>query len=214
MGYEVYTSHRSVHRNIEIYSLVWGLNPFIKGHVDEPETEPADRTDSPEVPFIQAVESSFGVFGTGNTTPRLYREHMIIPELRGKTIVHLQCITAEYDPGWLRSRADSLLEELGIDDREVLDLKILTPVNPYPDNFLVPRDTTTVGTRFPGYVIGGIMDHCDVIASCENYITVHSGGASLASAVGNPNTWVIMNESLRAAHSVNHFIYPNQKYVF
>ena len=180
----------------------------------ESEVIPADRIDSPELPFIQSVERSFGVFGTGNTTPRLYRDHKVIPELRGKTIVHLQCITAEYDPEWLRYRADKLLEELGINDNDVLDLEISIPVNPYPEQFLVPRETTTVRTRFPRFNITGLMDHCDVINSCENYITVHSGGASLASAVGNSNTWVIMNESLRTAHSVNHFVYPNQKYVF
>lgn len=69
MGYEVYTSHRSLHRNLEIYSLVWGMTPYIKGHVLESEFIPADRIDSPELPFIQSVERSFGVFGTATLPP-------------------------------------------------------------------------------------------------------------------------------------------------
>ena len=213
MGYDVFTSHSSLHRNLEIYELVWGSNPYVLGHVQHEPAVPLDIELFAGHPHIQRIEMSYGVHRTGNLTPRLYRQHSIIPELSGKTLVHLQYITAVYDPDWLLARTRSLLGELGVDESDVLEVDMLPDINTFGANFRHQTPATTVRTGHAPYPVSGIHHHCDVIASCARYITVHSGASALASAVGNRDTWVIMGDHQRQAYEAGAFVFPNLNYV-
>ena len=62
LGYEVYVSNNNKVRNKEIYDLVWGENPYIKGVIDDNEGTVVG-SNSPEWPnlkenyyFIQRIE--------------------------------------------------------------------------------------------------------------------------------------------------------------
>lgn len=221
-GYEVLLSYQNIHRNLEIHELVWKTNPYIKGYTPdsayyittEESLELNQERKLTNESFIESLERKYGIFNTGNKIPKLYRQHNLITELEGKTILNFQSITQPYESGYVLDKLDQLIKELNIQEEDIFELEIEADVNTFKDRFFNLHESQSITTNFNKYKITNIFQHCDVIYSCKNYITLHSGGAVLASAINNSNTFVIMNESIRNVYDTKTFIFPNQKYIF
>jgi len=217
LGYDVYLSSSNIHRNPEIYHLVWAINPYIKGFSDEiPNVgDNIPLLDSNKsLKFIQQIEANHGIFDTGNIKPKIYRNHNLIEGLIDKTIVNFQSITSAYDENYLSEKLSEIIEENSIDNESIIELSIDNDVNCWKKSFSNIIETKRVLTSFPQYHINDIYQHCDVIHSCKNYITLLSGGAALASAIDNKKTFVILNDNLKEAYKNNCFIFENQNYIF
>jgi hypothetical protein len=216
LGYDVYLSSSNIHRNPEIYHLVWDINPYIKGFSDEiPNVgDNIPLLDSNKsLKFIQQIEANHGIFDTGNIKPKIYRNHNLIEGLSDKTIVNFQSITSTYEKNFLYEKLFQIVKENNINQESILELVINNDVNIWGNCFTVIQDPKNVETSFPKYHINNIFEHCDVINSCQNYITVLSGGSVLASAVGNRNTFVILNNHHEDTYKNNCFIFENINYV-
>lgn len=222
-GYDVYLSYSNVHRNLEIYDLVWKCNPFIKGFIDGitspfnesiQDYDPNDENHLINMSFIQKIEADSGIFDTGNQIPKVYITTNKIPELENKTIVNFESISSKYEAQDVLEKLKRIIQENNIDQSDILELYVDKNINEFAHNFMELKDVSKIETNFPKYTINNIYQHADVINSCKNYITVLSGGASLAAALNKKETWVIMNENLRELYRINRFIYPNQTYVF
>ena len=224
-GYDVFLSYYNVHRNLEVNQLVWDTNPYINGYINEaPFTSEElaiqqsgkileERKLSGEG-FIESRERLYGILNSGNKIPKIYRNHNIIPSLQGKTIINLQSITSSYDEDYVLEKLDQIIYDLGISSSEIFQLKINSDVNTFKNNFNKVYDVKEINVDYEKYEVNNIFEHCDLINSCENYITLFSGGAVLASAVNNPNTFVIMGEFNRYNYETKNFIFPNQNYIF
>jgi len=215
LGFEVYLSSRNVHRNIEIYNLVWALNPYILGFSDEPANSGhAIGIEYTNKPFIECVENNQGIFNTGNKYPKIYREHNLIEVLKDKTILNLESISANYDSVDVIKKIDELIESLSVDKKDILKIKTVQDPNIFGGNFANNKQVSIIDVDYEDYNVNNINEYCDVIHSCKNYITLHSGGASVAAAIRKENTFVIMNEALREPFDINCFIFDNQIYIF
>lgn len=214
-GYEVYLSVYNIHRNSEIYDLVWGINPFIKGFSNESANcGHVFNINYDNDNFITCIENSNNIYDTGNLIPKLYRSHNLIEELRDKTILNLESITANYTEVEVIEKVNRIILENNINKEDILVIKSIKNNNVNGNSFLVKKDIKLIETEYPVYYINDIYHYCDILNSCKNYITLHSGGASLAATIRNNNTWVIMNESLRESMFKKSFIYNNQNYIF
>lgn len=215
LGFEVYLSSHNVHRNLEIYNLVWAINPYISGFSDEtPNSGQIIHIEYNKKPFIECVENNQGVFNTGNKYPKIYREHNFIESLNDKTILNLESISANYDRDDVVKKVEGLIKTLNIDRKDILKIKTVQDPNMFGGNFNIKKQVSIINMPYDEYNVNDINEYCDVIYSCKNYITLHSGGASLAAAIRKTNTFVIMNESLREPFDINCFIFDNQNYIF
>lgn len=222
-GHEVFLSYRNIHRNLEIHELVWKLNPYISGYTDE---EPVIYVSSDDGVilnkdrilngwgFIESLEIKHGILNSGNVIPKIYRKHNHINELSEKTIINFQSITQHYKEDHVLQKLDQIIDNLGISESDILDVELIPDVNVYGNRFYNIHETKKIDTKYNKIQIFNIFNHCDVINSCKNYITLHSGSAVLASAINNKNTFVIMNDETKYAYDTRNFIFPNQNYIF
>jgi hypothetical protein len=214
-GFEVYLSSFNIHRNTEIYNLVWSINPYISGFSSEtPNSGHVIPITYTNLPFIQAVENNQGIFNSGNKYPKIYREHNLIEALKDKTILNLESISANYDKDDVIKKVEELLKTLNIDVKDILKIKTVQDPNIFVGCFISNKPVSIINMPYDEYNVNDINEYCDVIYSCKNYITLHSGGASLAAAIRDKNTYVIMNETLSNTYDINCFIFDNQTYIF
>lgn len=215
LGHDVYIHNNYLVRNDEIFNLVWRMNPFIKGFSEQlPNSghifaNPPDGT----IPWMRHVEILNGI-DSNNLSPRIYRNHNIIDYLSDKTILNLECISADYNPQSIIKSINEIILKESISKNDILHLSISANVNQYKNSFFVPKEIFSVDLGYEKFHINNIYDHCDVIKSCKRYITLHSGGASLAAAIRNDNVYVVMSDKLKTTFDIKCFIYENQNYVF
>lgn len=223
MGYDVFLSLNNVHRNLEIHDLVWKLNPYIKGYKDEYPSYHITLEEGIKLNeerklygwgFIESMEMKHGILNTGNVFPKIYREHNLIPELKDKTIVNFQSITQNYEENHVLEVFNRIIQDYNIQEENILELEIQIDVNQFGNNFHSNSKVSNIPTNYKKFQISSIFEHCDVIYSCKNYVSLHSGASVLASAVNNCETFVIMSQDTKYAYDTNNFVFPNQKYIF
>ena len=215
LGHDVYIHNNYLVRNDEIFNLVWGMNPFIRGFSDQMPNSGHIFSHAPNgsIPWMKHIEMLNGI-NSNNLSPRIYRNHNIIDSLQNKTILNLECISADYDPKSIIKLVEGIVSKESISQEDILHLSIRTNVNQYKNNFLTIKEVFSVDLGYEKFYINNIYDHCDVIKSCKRYITLHSGGASLAAAIRNDNVYVVMSDKLKTTFDIKCFIYENQNYVF
>jgi len=204
-GYDVYISAETPCSD-EVYELVWGLSPFVKGKMDKPGNcgeiigrEPKNVCGS----FIGNWEIANFLPYT-NDYPIIYYQPVLCPELSDITLVDMSCKTSKREGDYDENVLQEYLDKQGGGGLvQIVGEKICS------DRIYV-NDTITVNN---------IYELCNYISSCKRYICLNSGGHSLASALKrnkhiNVDCLVTDNARFRSMYERKNFFYPNINYVW
>lgn len=166
-------------RNPEARRLVWEMNPFVSGFVDEVgvtfttlemhrwiwgQTE--TRT------LVEAMEALHG-FKPVHKFPKVYYQPKWRPEFIETIFADPSSISRPISPEIFISFIDYLCMARGVDRRSIVLLKS-NYAGAHGSQTLIENDT---------YNVADIFEYCDLIASCRLFITAESGGAILGSAL-------------------------------
>jgi len=185
-GYNVYISTNNRVRNQEIYDLVWGLNPYIKG-INNQEVNAGECKDNCRPPeeqneyMIHCIEMSHG-FQKTNFFPKIYYNPKNIPELKNDILIDL---TATCDAYYLAKYIEYIdyFTPLIINKNQNINIIIFEKYN---ISQLFNEVYTYLKSKIPnvGYLtIKSLVHYCDVIKSCDTFIIVNSGCNSLSSEI-------------------------------
>ena len=85
---------------------------------------------------------------------------------------------------------------------------------------IIPKKDLSEGIKFDGYIeVENIFRYCDLISSVYGYVSLHSGGTHLSSALKeySPNlkSICILSKEWYNEHEVldNHFLFDNIEYL-
>jgi hypothetical protein len=223
-GYQVYLLGITNARNSEIVDFVWNSNPYITesvdyllpndvliGHIRHPQLNSEE--------FIKNIEEENGIC-SNNTLPNIYYTPYIIKKLQGKTVLNLDCITANYDSEHINNTVELIIETLGINRNDIFNMKFDKNTN--TNNLYDRAELKSFGEHsnyvdYETIICSDLKEHCDIINSCKYYITLMSGGASLAAAIDKDKTrtYVIVNHNEHRISAINKsFMYSNQNYIW
>lgn len=202
IGIDFYISSQNVYRNQEIYDLVWGMNPYVKGVSDLPPNVGSlsgwvvDQDDSPE--HVNRLEMVCGSPISDLPYPKIYYKPNILENFVGRDIVNLSSISVQYSIDQIQHIIKNL------------------PPNTISLSFNI--DTVQYTNEF-SYKVRDIYEHCDIIHSCKSYTTLHSGGSVLASAIkgdtGTQDVIVYIKEQSRRGFEVDKlYNFSNLTYIF
>ena len=189
-GRETYLLDGASFRNKEIYDLVWGCNPYIKGVMDGewnagdlPEFDVRNNTGN----WISNWEYIHGLKPV-NTRPKIYYKPKFIDGLNDCVIVDLSSITlkhdgSEYDTDQL-NRSYLEFKNKNSDKRFIsvnFNKGLVGDINQYS-----PECDSTIG-------IESIYHYCDIMYSAHSIFCLHSGAVVLAAAIQRYNKDLSIN---------------------
>ena len=175
-GRDTYIWSQASFRNQEIYDLVWGCNPYIKGIKDGTWT----AGDTPEIGHktiisdcIMNWEALHGLEPT-NKYPKIYYEPKKIDGFHNVLLVDLSSISITYDSQKILELYDSVREKYK--DKVFLGVQFTNRI----------KGATIIQPEVHGIVeIENIFSYVNLIASSYGIISLHSGLNHLAAAIKN-----------------------------
>ena len=175
-GRDTYIWSQASFRNQEIYDLVWGCNPYIKGVKDGTWT----AGDTPEIGHktlisdcIMNWEALHGLEPT-NRYPKIYYEPKKIHGFDDTLLVDLSSISITYDSEQILELYDTIkkihndMKFFGVEFTN--KIKDATIIEPDVDNTILIED---------------IFTYVDLMYSSFGVVSLHSGQNHLASAIKN-----------------------------
>ena len=216
---EFYLSNEVEYRNEEVLDLVWRKNPYFCGFTDDYPTIDFNQSDEYVYKYnIQSIEKQNNlIVSTGY--PKIYYEPLIKDDFFGKTIIDLNTITCQYEVKNLIKKVKEIIVLNKIEKKDIIFMEF-----EYENWEILGKqevknyvDEIEEFQNMQRYRVKSIYEYCDIIFSCENVISVYSGGASLACAVKNagtsPNIHVIANEKYE--QTSNHkYMNANYYYIY
>jgi len=191
--YDVYISINNKVRNQEIFDLVWGLNPYVKGVSDEPSNAgeckniywpPAIQNEY----MIHRIELSHGLPKT-NLYPKIYYTPKYIKKYNNDIIIDLTGSSQIYEIHKYIEYIDYFIPI--IMNNEGKKIKIITfekiNVNKIFDN--IYKYLRQKISNIAELKISSLIEYCDIINSCNMIIIVNSGINSLAAAIKQDNQY-------------------------
>lgn len=217
-GYNVYISVNNKVRNQEIYDLVWGLNPYIKG-INNQEANAGECKDNCRPPeeqneyMIHCIEMSHG-FQKTNFFPKIYYNPKNIPELKNDILIDLSGSSQIYELIKYIEYID-YFSPLIINKNQ--NIKIIVFEKHNTSSFF-NEVYQYLKSKIPniGYLkVNSLIHYCDVIKSCDTFVIVNSGTNSLASAIKQyDNKPVIMCYNSWTRENKAFFNYKNVEYFY
>ena len=185
-GYDVYISNNNKVRNQEIFDLVWGLNPYIKGISDDPSNagEYKNINWPPEEQneySMHRIEISHG-FEKTNFFPKIYYNPQIIPELNNDILIDLTGSSQVYELYKYIEYID-YFTPLIINRNKNIKIITFEKIQPNPIFEDVYNYLKLKIPNIEYLKMNSLINYCDVIKSCDTIIIVNSGINSLASAI-------------------------------
>ena len=173
---ETYIWSQASFRNSEIYDLVWGCNPFVKGIKEGVWT----AGDTPEIGHRTIVsdcianwEALHGLEPT-NKYPKIYYTPEKVDAFRDTILVDLSSISITYNSEKILELYDSVKKNH--EGKTFLGVEFTTKI----------KDATIIEPNVHGMVeIESIFSYVDLIYSSYGIISLHSGQNHLASAIKN-----------------------------
>ena len=175
-GRDTYIWSQASFRNSEIYDLVWGCNPYVKGIKDGMWT----AGDTPEIGHktiisdcIMNWEALHGLEPT-NRYPKIYYEPKKIDGFDNTLLVDLSSISITYDSKQILELYDTIkklhkdMMFFGVEFTN--KIKDATIIEPDVDNTILIED---------------ILTYVDLMYSSFGVVSLHSGQNHLASAIKN-----------------------------
>jgi len=205
-------------RNEGIYDLVWDKNPFVHG-------KKFGDWNAGDLPTIPYRENGFlEENGTGNMIPNWEKFHGLKPTNKYPKVY--------YEPEKDKDVKDLIIVDFTsttVSDTKQEVIKCLDQIrNEYPDRKFVsvsfeditPTKDLSDDIKFDGYIeVENIFRYCDLISSVYGYVSLHSGGTHLSSALKeySPNlkSICILSKEWYNEHEVldNHFLFDNIEYL-
>ena len=167
----VLVSRRSVCRNESYLQLVWEQNPYVDGFCDEEALIPEFEHVEPGMNLLDKIMLERGLDdGARFHEPEVYYKPKVIPELSGKRL---------YDPNYVSNAGYIPPREFQqfFRERGLPDLQLSPGAKSHP----APGECPEMKTK-------DLWEYCDFIASCEEFMCLTSGGATLAAALGKRAT--------------------------
>ncbi len=178
---EVCISNYSAYNNPNTKRLVWDLNPFVDGYVDEDGPYPQFGSVPEGKNLLDGVADFFGL-GDGSERfrePELYYEPEFIPELKDAVIFEPNHSNNKGIPS--RNNVKRYLRDKGVTHQ----MKLLHGGN-------VIRAKIIDAQKLERF--------CDVIYSCKAFFCFTSGCATLSAALGKPTTVLYTDGVLAMFH--------------
>lgn len=186
-GHETYISDSSDFRNPEIYDLVWGKNPFVKGktnerancgHKDNNGQLSWSYKDIPELSFHRNWEINFGIESSYDVNeskyPVIYYEPNKIEEYKNFVLVDIN-----------QSKDNN-----GLYNKNLIEEKILELTKKYdkvlfikPKDYFKREDLIFDVSKLIQIETKSIFEYSDLINSCEEFMCLWSGSSVLSSAI-------------------------------
>ncbi len=167
---EVCISNYSVYNNPNTKRLVWDLNPFVDGYVDEDGPYPQFGSVPEGKNLLDGVADFFGL-GDGSERfrePELYYESKLIPELKNAVI---------FEPNHSNNK--------GIPSRTAVRLYLQNKGITHQMKLLHEGSNVTQVK----IIDAPELEHfCDIIHSCKAFYCFTSGCATLSAALGKSTT--------------------------
>jgi hypothetical protein len=190
-GYDVYISTNNKVRNQEIFDLVWGKNPFIKGISNEPSNagECMNKYWPPEQQnefMIHRIELSHGLDRI-NFFPKIYYNPQYISELNNDILIDLTGSSQVYEIYKYIEYID-YFTPLIINKNKNIKIIIFEKYNISP---IFEKVYNYLKTKLPiiEYLkVNSLIHYCDIIKSCDTIIIVNSGINSLSAAIKENNS--------------------------
>lgn len=216
-GFDVYISINNIVRNQEIFDLVWGLNPYVKGVCNDSEGFTVGSNMQRSWPkaednyyFINRIEIAHG-HSPQNLYPKIYYNPKLINDYFKYTIIDVTGESQSFDLKfeYLQKYINDYIINKNIASENVRIIGF---------NNLKKRDNIIYFPNYCTLYIENIYEYCDIIHSCENYLTSNSGAHSLASAIKQENerpNIVCWNhwENWPECFEKGYYCYPNVNYV-
>jgi hypothetical protein len=188
-GYEVYISSNNKVRNTEIFNLVWGKNPYIKGVSGQPPNagECNNKYWPPDCKneySMHRCELSHNL-PRSNFYPKIYYQPNYIIDLSSTILIDLTGSSQVYE---LNKYVEYINFFLPLLDHNKL-IKIIKfekiKVSSIFDDvykYLINK-INSLGKTIDYIQVTNLEYYCDIINSCDSIIIVNSGINSLASAI-------------------------------
>jgi len=195
-GRDTYISSQASFRNQEIYDLVWGCNPFIKGIKDGDWSagDTPDRHRVIESDCISNWEALHGLKPT-NKYPKIYYEPEKISSFDNVILVDLSSISITYDSEKILKLYDAVKKT-----HEGMVFLSVEFTNKIKGATIIEPDVTGV------VEIESIFTYVDLMYSSYGVVSLHSGQNHLASAIKNQ-----YNNNLEVYCLMDEYEYQRQK---
>ena len=195
-GRDTYIWSQASFRNQEIYDLVWGCNPYIKGIKDGDWSagDTPDRHRVIESDCISNWEALHGLKPT-NKYPKIYYEPEKISSFDNVILVDLSSISITYDEEKILKLYDSVRKT-----HEGMVFLEVEFTNKIKGATIIEPDVTGV------VEIESIFTYVDLMYSSFGVISLHSGQNHLASAIKNQ-----YNNDLEVYCLMDEYEYQRQK---
>jgi hypothetical protein len=197
IGIDFYISDKNVYRNNEIYSLVWGMNPYVKG-INSEEYNSGDIDFNRNFSNKNIIYNQESIHGLNpiNEIPEIYYNPGYIKDVEDSILIDVNTVTLPPE------MSDNIISELRekYPNREIVAPRFknklannLHKKNITPDRFLD---------------IESIFHYCDVIHSSYHFICPFSGQSVLAAALDKKETTCYIPNNF-----ISHlYVFPNINY--
>lgn len=207
-GYSVYVSSKTPYRNNEILDLVWKLNPYIKGIVDEDGTPGVASNviikNISGKSWVYDMATYHGFIENIKLYPSIYYKPNLIPQLNN-------CLL--YDTTFISGTPDNNIDNSFYS--LCMKYKNLNRYRIHYTNPVINNNIISTLKEDQKYEVNSIYDLCDVIYSCSVFVTGISGSMVLASAIKqdkeSPIIHSIMPDRFHEKYRQNNLFYtfPN-----
>ena len=174
-GRDTYIWSQASFRNQEIYDLVWGCNPYIKG-IKEGDWSAGDTPDRHRVIESDCISNWEALHGLKPTNkyPKIYYEPEKVSAFDNVILVDLSSISITYD-------AEKILKLYDVVKKTHEGMVFLAVefTNKIKDATIIEPDVTGI------VEIESIFTYVDLIYSSFGMISLHSGQNHLASTIKN-----------------------------
>jgi len=176
IGKRFFLHRDNAYRNTEIEEIVWSENPFVCGiSVLEPNAgNLSEKIDlNFNLPFIGRIEENHGLAPVSRW-PSLFLNFKIIEELQNSTVVDLSSVSvAGIDIDGVKNFMAMIFTRFKLEPNNMLQAKFTNheSKNPYIFSDLKFIEITS------------LRHYANVLYSCKNLVTIHSGAHSLAVAI-------------------------------
>jgi len=185
-------------KNKEIYNLVWGMNPFIKGitNIYPDSGGNIGSTKSDEHTVVWHFERLHGL-EPKNEIPKIYYEPKVLEELKEYTIIDVNSF--HYYKKIFENRHEIKELVMSIAKGKCLFVGYDRTIGVEEIN------STLFAQEYDSFKIHSLLHYCDVLNSCKQFIGANSGCNSLAAAIGG-GADIIMTEENKG------YTFPNNNY--
>ena len=195
-GRDTYISSQASFRNQEIYDLVWGCNPYIKG-IKEGDWSAGDTPDRHRVIESDCISNWEALHGLKPTNkyPKIYYEPEKISSFDNVILVDLSSISITYDDEKILKLYDAVRKT-----HEGMVFLEVEFTNKIKGATIIEPDVTGV------VEIESIFTYVDLMYSSFGVVSLHSGQNHLASAIKNQ-----YNNDLEVYCLMDEYEYQRQK---